>query len=170
LNSLTFIGGGLDISTNPSLTSLTGLDNIDAGSIIGLSIYHNDSLSTCEVQSICDYLANPIDTIDIHDNASGCDSIAEVEAACALISVNDIANDNAVSIYPNPSSTLITIETSPALNKSQLSILDVHGHELTSRQITEPKTQIDIIDLPSGVYFVRVTNDWSVGVGKIVKK
>ena len=44
------------------------------------------------------------------------------------------------------------------------------GQEIITRPITEPKTQIDINNLPSGVYFVRLTNDKTVEVGKFVKK
>lgn len=36
------------------------------------------SLSTCEVQSVCDYLVNPTDTIDIHNNATGCMNQADL--------------------------------------------------------------------------------------------
>jgi hypothetical protein len=89
-----------------------------------------------------------------------------VEAACAAISVGEITNDNAFSIYPNPSSTEITIE-SPA--KGQLSILNLSGKQLLQQEITEPKTQLDISTLPSGVYFVRVTGERTVQVGKFVK-
>jgi hypothetical protein len=39
-----------------------------------------------------------------------------------------------------------------------------------TRQITSPKTQIDISNLPNGVYFVRLTNDKTMEVGKFVKQ
>jgi hypothetical protein len=51
-----------------------------------------------------------------------------------------------------------------------LTIVDIEGQELITRQITEPKTQIDISNLPSGVYFVRLINDKTVEVGKFVKE
>ena len=82
LESLTSIGGELGVLYNDNLISLTGLDNIDAGSISNLTIHHNTSLTQCEVLSICDYLASPSGTIEIHDNATGCNSQEEVEEAC----------------------------------------------------------------------------------------
>ena len=85
LDNVTTIGGGLDISHNLALTSLTGLDNIDAGSINALSIVGNSSLSTCEVQSICNYLSSPNGTVDIYDNAGGCNNPPEVANACGTI-------------------------------------------------------------------------------------
>jgi len=87
LESLTSIAGPIIIGGgwmdgNPSLVTLSGLDNLDAGTIGNIKIRHNSSLSTCHVQSICDYILAPNGTISIHDNAPGCNSQQEVEEAC----------------------------------------------------------------------------------------
>jgi len=82
LDNVTSIGGIFRISHNEALSSLTGLDNVQAETISDLIIYENSSLSTCEVYSVCSYLVNPNGTIDIHDNAPGCNSQAEVEDIC----------------------------------------------------------------------------------------
>jgi hypothetical protein len=78
--------------------------------------------------------------------------------------------ESKLSMYPNPSSTQITIETSVIPTHSTLSIMNISGQQLITRQITEPKTHVDISNLPSGVYFVRLTNDRTVEVGKIIKE
>ena len=52
----------------------------------------------------------------------------------------------------------------------QLSILSLNSQQLITCQLTEPITQIDISTLPSGVYFVRVTGERTVQVGKFVKQ
>jgi hypothetical protein len=81
LDSLTFIGGRLNILYNPNLTSIFGLNNlISIGG--GLSISDNYSLSTCEVQWLCDYLSNPEGSIYIMNNAPGCNSVVELAMAC----------------------------------------------------------------------------------------
>ncbi|MCK9399659.1 MAG: T9SS type A sorting domain-containing protein [Bacteroidales bacterium] len=82
LNSLNSIGGDLKIYNNPMITSLAGLDNIDAGSISNLSIHDNINLATCAVQSVCFYLAAPNGTVEIYSNAAGCNSEEEVESIC----------------------------------------------------------------------------------------
>jgi photosystem II stability/assembly factor-like uncharacterized protein len=81
LSSLTYVRG-IEIGQNPSLISLAGLDNINANTLAYVAIGLNSSLSTCEVQSICAYLAAPNAYIAISDNAPGCNSPEEVEAAC----------------------------------------------------------------------------------------
>ncbi|MCD4681931.1 MAG: T9SS type A sorting domain-containing protein [Bacteroidales bacterium] len=108
LSMLTSIGGVLRVSNNNILTSLEGLENIDAGTIYGLFIENNNSLSSCEVESICDYLSNPMGTVNIENNAPGCNFISEVIDACdgiclpygiAFNSQEEI--DNFQNNYPN---------------------------------------------------------------------
>jgi hypothetical protein len=79
-------------------------------------------------------------------------------------------SDNQVSIYPNPAIDKITVEILGITKESQLSIINSTGQELISQQTIGPKTIIDISNLPSGVYFVRLTNDKTVEVGKFIKQ
>jgi len=84
------------------------------------------------------------------------------------LGTNDLtAKSNALKIYPNPTTDKIIIPT-PA--KGFLSILNLNGQQLITHQITEPKTQLDISNLPSGVYFVRLMGERTVQVGKIIKQ
>ena len=78
--------------------------------------------------------------------------------------------DLRLSLYPNPATDNITIEMSAVPAKSKLSITNLNGQELISRQISERKSVFDISDLSAGVYLVRITNDKSVEVGKIIKR
>ncbi|MFM9950447.1 MAG: hypothetical protein ACKV1O_21100, partial [Saprospiraceae bacterium] len=81
LSLLTSIGGQLEVRNNNVLTSLSGLDNIAPASITNLVLILSGSLSTCEVPSICSYLQNG-SPATIFGNATGCNSQAEVLAAC----------------------------------------------------------------------------------------
>jgi hypothetical protein len=152
------------------LTSLTGLDNIDADSIENLYIYDNSSLSTCEVQSICDYLLSPNGTINIHDNASGCDSQDEVELACT-VSVDEAHLSEKLFIFPNPSSTQITLELPGTPQKNALlTIYSINSQQMLTSKITEQKTVVDVSGLRNGIYFLKVADDRTMMVGKMVKK
>jgi hypothetical protein len=46
----------------------------------------------------------------------------------------------------------------------------MNGQQLISRQFTESRTQLDISNLPSGVYFVRMTGEKFVALGKFIKQ
>lgn len=84
LNNLESIGEDMYIDANMSLTSLSGLDNLDASTIDNLHITFNESLSICQVPFICDYLNNPNGVIDIHDNANGCNNPPEIAIGCVI--------------------------------------------------------------------------------------
>ncbi len=127
------------------------------------------TFQTCDVQSICDYLLSPNGTVEIHDNAPGCNSQEEVEAAC-LTTVEEIKTGNELTIIPNPSNDKITISSPAITGNTQLSIFNVSGEKVIERQLTDTETQIDISALPRGVYFVRVQDEKLIEIVKIIKQ
>ena len=75
-----------------------------------------------------------------------------------------------LNIYPNPAAARpVTIETSQEPVNSRLSIMNANGQQVISLRFTGSKTQFDIANLPSGVYFVRLTADNMVLTGKFIK-
>ncbi len=96
LQNLTNLGGNLLVCGNQSLTSLCTLNN-DLSIGGKLWITSNYQLSTCHAESICQYLSNPSDTVVIMYNATGCDSLAVVQAACSQSSQADHYVDDTAS-------------------------------------------------------------------------
>jgi hypothetical protein len=178
LDNVTSIGGYLQIGDyysggNHSLTSLTGLDNVEANTIENLHIADNSSLSTCAVQSICDYLVSPNGEVFIEGNATGCNSQQEVQDSCIAnsVSIQERYIRNNLVLYPNPSSTAITISTPTTPNRNTfMTLYSVNGKQLITRRITEQQTVVDVSELPQGVYFVKVTDESKVQVGKIIRQ
>jgi len=164
LDNVTSIGADLRIYENDSLISLTGLENIDATTIDELIIYDNSSLSTCEVQSICDYLSGQGDTIFINSNATGCNSQAEVEGAC-WTSVEEINTAENYSIYPNP---VIDIATFSSEEITSFELYDLMGVLISNRK----SNKVDVLNLNPGVYFVVGFDNYNQALykGKIIKK
>ncbi|MBE0640174.1 MAG: T9SS type A sorting domain-containing protein [Bacteroidales bacterium] len=153
LNSLTTIGGILGFQQNPLITSLAGLENISANSVTDLKIYINASLSTCDVQSICEYLASPGGTIEIHDNAPGCNSPEEVIDAC-LIQVEEVSGETGLLIIPNPASDWITISTEEGIVIRQVTLTNRLGQEVCTGL---PETnRLDVSGLSPGMYVLSV--------------
>jgi hypothetical protein len=173
LEGLISIVGFLEITFSDALTNLTGLDNVEANTISGMYIYMNHSLSACEVRSICDYLASPNGTIEMHDNATGCNSPEEVEAACGVgLDESTVSSRQlVVNIYPNPASITITIEmpTTPDKNTT-LAIFNISGKQLLTQRVTQQQTVMDVGTLPGGVYFVSVADDRMVMLQKFIKQ
>jgi hypothetical protein len=172
LENLTSIGGNLSIFDNDALTSLTGINNINPSSIEDLSINSNTSLSECEVLSVCEYLAAPNGTVDIYNNAIGCNNPEEVLDSCeAHAGIIDVSMVDRFLMYPNPTNSSITIElpTRPSKNTT-LSISNTNGQQLITQPITKPQTEIDISHLPVGIYIIKVSDDKDVMVQKVIKQ
>lgn len=157
LANITSIYGDLIISENHSLTNLAGLDNIDAASIYDLSICYNNLLSTCEVQSVCNYLASPSGGIDIHDNSTGCNSQAEVEAACSFVIVEEINSEVNFSIYPNPATNEISIKNIDGIKLEEVNIYNQLGQKVLQRKVKNNK--VDISSLEQGLYIIELVTD-----------
>jgi hypothetical protein len=174
LNNLYSIEGKLSIMNNVELTSLSGLDNIDGGSIEHLYIYGNDLLSDCAVLSVCNYIASPNGILEIYDNASGCDSVKEVEIACEGLRISDDPEVIDVLLYPNPSSGAVHLRFSNTehrtLNTELYSIQGIKVRTLLSKiqPAGEYELSFDIGDLPDGMYFVRMQIGRQVETMKLI--
>jgi len=123
--------------------------------------------------SICNYLANPNGITYIYDNATGCNSSEEVLDSCEAngVNIDEQLIADKLNIYPNPSSTQITIElpTTPQKNTS-LTIYNLNGQQCLTQPISEPQTIVNVSGLPSGIYFVKVQDDEKVMMGKVIKE
>ena len=172
LENLDAIGGKLVIGYNPLLNSLTGLDSIEAESIVDLIISDNDNLSDCAIYSICEYLSAPGGTVKIENNASGCNSPGEVDAACTN-SVIESMICNGLKIHPNPFTTSTTIEyklKQPSTVK--LSVFNQLG-QLVHQQLEDQsqgnqKLQWDAQNQPEGMYYFTLQAGEHVSTGKML--
>ena len=61
-----------------------------------------------------------------------------------------------VKVYPNPASNFITVETGPNLLKIPYQIINYSGVPVRTGILNSARTQIDIADLPTGVYFITI--------------
>lgn len=170
LEKVTSIGGGIWVFKNPVLKSLSGLDNIEASTIASVYIVDNDTLNTCDVKSLCDYLSGTVKDVNIHDNSPGCNSEGEVVTNCAIgINNNQLVN-RILTISPNPANAFILVETPSFSNSARISLFDINGQRLKSLLVTGKYTILDIREIQAGFYFVRLSNDKTVEVGKFVKQ
>ncbi len=129
LDNIASIGGRILIVGNDALTSLSGIQNIDPATIEAqstfdedLEIFNNNSLSECEVQSICSFLDLPNKTKDIHDNMAGCNNVTQIINACDALppSCTNLTT-------PLDGSTMVYITT----DLTWLSVANATGYKLT---------------------------------------
>jgi|GEM_PF-3124465 hypothetical protein len=84
----------------------------------------------------------------------------------ATTSINQLSNNNAINIYPNPAQNNFTIETS-SNEKQTVSVFDITG-KLVLSQTINGKTNIDISNFTNGVYFIQVQTNTNVITKKII--
>lgn len=92
------------------------------------------------------------------DPTSSCVSTAQFSVG-VCIGINELAADAAkVNVYPNPARGLITVNLN-ADTESELQLYDVTGALCASRQLRQGDNSVDISDLASGIYLVKVMAD-----------
>jgi hypothetical protein len=192
LKSLKSVGGELLIGSwhlndyaNSTLVSLDGLENIDPHSISDLRITFNTALAECDILSICNYLVSPNGTVEIHDNAPGCNSQEEVAEACAIgvAESSAFSLQSSVTLCPNPISGVSSFRFQvSSIGHVTLKIYDLHGREVATvvdQQLPagEHVVSFDASGLPPGIYIWRqlaaersdVPTRSGLGVGKLIK-
>lgn len=175
LEGLSSIGGYLWICYNNALTNLTGLENIEASSIDDLYIFEDSSLSTCEVKSVCAYLANPNGDIEIYDNTTGCNSPEEVEEACETVSVNELFTSEYFTIYPNPLASTATIKYNVSRESPvSLEIFNICGQKIQTlvndaQSWGEHSVVLNTYRLKPGIYFCTLKSAEGMQTKKLIK-
>ena len=84
----------------------------------------------------------------------------------------NILNPVQVTVFPNPASEVINIEfDTPVDGEISLFLLDTQGKLVKTEKIEAATTnkQINMQDLPSGIYYLRLTKGKLVNVYKVVK-
>jgi uncharacterized repeat protein (TIGR01451 family) len=79
--------------------------------------------------------------------------------------INSISNFVALTIYPNPTTDLIDIKTE-GIQPQTTNIYDVNGQLVSTMRFTP---QVDVSNLPAGVYLLEVTAPEGVGRRRFVK-
>ncbi|MBR6131387.1 MAG: T9SS type A sorting domain-containing protein [Bacteroidales bacterium] len=108
-----------------------------------LCVHHNDSLV---------YMADPV---------LGCEQY--------LVSVPEYP-DVSMKLYPNPAGNTLHVEFEGADDpQGTLSVTDITGVAVLTRECHEPVTQLDVSNLTPGLYVVSFRNEKGVVVRKFVK-
>lgn len=180
LSNLTILNLNLFFKNNYKLKSLEGLNNVKDfyGSLrfIGLSnittlepvrnwmhkgfelfIWDNWNLDTCAFTSICNYLRGP-KFRSIGNNDMFCRTEEIILEQCDMPSAVGVLPVSNIHVYPNPASDFLIISTDPDHEIiRQVSLMNSVGHvELRYNTEAAAILQIDIREIPPGVYLIRL--------------
>ncbi|MBC8645118.1 T9SS type A sorting domain-containing protein [Flavobacterium lindanitolerans] len=108
------------------------------------------------------YVSNT--TTIIFSNASGRNS--------SEILKNKEISDINIMLYPNPSSSVVNIESEHDLSSFNAKIIDVTGRLILKNnyELSGYSTQLNISDLPTGIYTIIIENGQDKIIKKLIKK
>ncbi|MBX3165749.1 MAG: T9SS type A sorting domain-containing protein, partial [Bacteroidetes bacterium] len=87
------------------------------------------------------------------------------------VSIEEHTTENfEVKIYPNPTNEIINVELGMINEETEIKIIDVLGKEMMNEKlkIENAIIQINVSELPNGIYFVQIKTDKGIGARKIV--
>lgn len=101
-------------------------------------------------------------------NGISSDAYTYVYAPCS-VGINEVTDDAQVDVYPNPVWDEIHI-VSTENKQIEISVTDMLSREIINmkKEILNNETQINVSDLPNGIYFVNVKTNKGVSVHKII--
>ena len=174
INNLTAIEGKILIQNNGDLVSLEELENLDSETISELTIIYNNELKICETQSICNYLLNDLGPATIYGNALGCNSVSEVEEACATVSIDEASFSGDITTSPNPFTTSTTLSYELKYpEKVMLMIYDYLGKQVyqteENQQQGKQKLKWNADRYADGIYYYRLQVGKQTANGKMMK-
>ena len=74
------------------------------------------------------------------------------------VSIRDLDNANGLTVFPNPANDIINI-SSYSLNGSILQLISIDGMLIQEESVNQNFYQLNVSDLPSGLYFLSVISD-----------
>jgi hypothetical protein len=163
LSNLVSMNGELEIRGSLVMESLEGLDNLNPSGIEELSVGSSPNLSDCAIASICAYLGDEMGPAYIDGSATGCNSIGEVLAICAL-STADMETAS-LAFYPNPAQD--QIQFSELYGPVEVFILSLQG-QIVHREYSTTRV-VDVHTLPAGAYMIQVKSTTGWHSGRLLK-
>lgn len=89
----------------------------------------------------------------------------------SIIGINELTeNLNNISIYPNPSKNQLTIDSEIYNSEMKIEIFNTLGQEVYNTTLNNSKTTIDISQLSSNVYLMKIISGSSFTYKKFVKE
>ncbi len=108
----------------------------------------NPIVSACETTTYSVTVTDP-------NGCTATDQVTITPVACRMAGSEQTMTDNTLSIYPNPATQLVTINTGNVL-ADNISIMDALGRECYSVKPVSTLTEVDLSTLPAGIYLIKV--------------
>ena len=140
--------------------------------VICLMLQKKSHLTPAQICEALETTATKLSETKSNETGSGCVNallaLEEIENYEDITGINDnyIAN---VNVYPNPVNDRLYIETSTQIQS--IEVYDIYGRiqNLRNSETQKLRNSIDVSDLNSGIYFVKIKTEEGNIVKRIVK-
>lgn len=66
--------------------------------------------------------------------------------------ITGLSESDIFSVYPNPVESSFTIQSS--IKEAEIKLIDLNGRDVRSRKMIKGELQIEVSDLPKGIYII----------------
>ena len=112
-----------------------------------------------------------VSTLDLdyfHDMVKLAMAYMATKSGFTVLSVADF-DDLSVNLYPNPMNDVLNIKLSEVV-ETRVIISDINGKDLQEKLISDIESTIDVSELSSGIYFVKLKNQKGERTLKLIKE
>lgn len=137
--------------------------NLGSNGVVGRNLGHHAN----------SYHNGKIDDIRIYNKSL---NALEVDSLCnesnPTLGITESINSSSVNIFPNPTDRLININIEYYPSAYSVRILNSNGQKMIEKELSHDNGAIDLQDLSSGIYFVRIIdlNGDLIGSKKVILK
>lgn len=139
---------------------------------VGLSSTEANFASTFTMTSPTDPAARLVFDLGLNTNAVTITNVKVEELSFTqtpiVTSINGEVLNEALNIYPNPASTHISFKTLQQFKTAE--VIDMQGKSLRTFDITPSTTELDIHEIPSGIYILSLVGEGSRERVKLIKE
>lgn len=150
------------IEDNPGLERMTGLKNIRLHENTRIQIQGNRRLDQCAVPFLCTAIVEGRD-IFIQFNRGVCSNVQSIRTMCT----EKLTLSDNIKITPNPATDILRVEANYA-RVTHIEIMSADGHLMGSYRLTNFQ-EIDIRNLPPGLYFIHIEDSRNHTIKKLIK-
>ena len=122
-------------------------------------------VSTSGTTTTAPVVTNAASTSVLYDNIN-----TRASSTDTLLAVNQVAAPSAYAVYPNPASSVVTVSSKANAGITSISLTDLNGRIVKQNTMDNLATvQINISDLATGVYMMKINSKEGTTIQKIIK-